>query len=69
MKILKQVIDISPQPAKVINKYNGINEKSFDDNKTMVQQRIIKYRTIFAYKDNFRSNRMIIDNFKRIDRI
>ena len=65
MEILKQVIDISPQPAKVINKYNGkdfTNEKSFEDNETMVRQRIIKYREIFAYKDNFRSNRMIKDN-------
>ena len=65
LKILKNVIELSPQPARVIDKYNGISNKPVDDNEPIVMQKVLRYRRIFAFKNDFRSNKMIFDDFKK----
>ena len=68
MKILKKVINISPQPLKVINKYNGndfINDNLYKNNEAIIQNWIVRYRKVYLDKDNLRSHRMIIDDYRK----
>ena len=47
MKVMKQVIDISPQPSNVIDKYRGtdfIYNSSYNNNETIIQKLIVTAR-------------------------
>ena len=68
MKILKQVINISPQSSKVINKYTEndyINDSLYKNNETIIQNRIVRHRKVYFDKDDNRSHRMIIGDYRK----
>ena len=66
LKILKNAIDLPPQPARVINKYKGHGSRPDTNNEQIIMQKVLNYRKLFAFKNDFRSNKMIFDDFKKI---
>ena len=61
LKILDKVINLSPQPAKVIDRYN----RPETNNDCVITRKVLKYRKFFAFKNYFRSNKMIFDDVKK----
>ena len=67
LKILKNVIDLSPQPTRVIDKYYGMGNRLVNYSEPIIMRKTLKYRKYFAFKNDFRSNKMIFDDLKKID--
>ena len=61
LKILEKVINLSPQPAKVIDIYN----RPETNNDCVITRKVLKYRIFFAFMNDFRSNKMIFDDIKK----